>query len=256
MLPVALVFLISSVFSLVLQLYVFELSPPLSTDQREPTDQRVPTDPSVPEILKQDCQKLVDGQLLFEPSQTMHEGQSYLVFARLSRNPGVNITEGLQGSRFVIVKETVSCTVSMTLDAEEPEAFKIEKVPASRKDEQVLQANRYSQWDWRVTPTKQGQLHLLLFVTPILYVDGMGEQLKQFKQPPRVITVTPDYWYETRTFLKANWAIISGLLTAILIPLFLWFRKGIIDWCKKRFSKKEQFYPLPPPPDKSDSAKA
>jgi hypothetical protein len=30
-------------------------------------------------------------------------------------------------------------------------------------------------------------LHLLLYVTPMLYVDGIGEDLKQFKQPPRII---------------------------------------------------------------------
>ena len=75
----------------------------------------------------------------------------------------------------------------------------------------------------------------MLYVTPMLYVDDIGEGLKEFKQPPRIITVTPDYLYEAGTFLKENWAIISGLLTAIFIPLFLWFRTGIIDWLRKRF---------------------
>lgn len=209
-----------------------------------------------PEIVKNDCQKLVDGQLLFEPSRIMRQGSSYGLFARLTRNPGVDITSGLNGAQFVIVREMVSCKVSMSLDSEEPSAFLIEKMPSDRKDEQVLEPDKYSQWDWRVTPRKTGPLHLLLFVTPTLYVEGIGEELKQFKQPPRVITVTPDYWYETHTFLKDNWAIISGLLTAILIPLFLWFRKGIVEWSQKRFKKKVAFYTLPPPPDKSDSAKS
>ena len=149
----------------------------------------------------------------------------------------------------------MSCKVSVSPDAEEFQAFTIEKIPADRKDEQVLEPDKYSQWDWRVTPKKHGPLHLLLFVTPMLYVDGIGEELKQFKQPPRVITVKPDYWYKTRTFLKDNWSILSGLLTAILIPLFLWFRTGIVEWFKKRFKKKETFYALPPR-DKGDSAKA
>jgi hypothetical protein len=59
----------------------------------------------VPEIVKRDCQKLVDGQLLFDPSKKMRQGQSYSIFARLSRSPGVNISEGLNDSQFVIVKE-------------------------------------------------------------------------------------------------------------------------------------------------------
>jgi hypothetical protein len=200
----------------------------------------------IAEIVKKDCQKLVDGELLFEPSKSMRQGQSYSVFARLSRSPGINITEGLDGSGFVIVRERVSCKVSMSLDSEEPKAFIIEKVPADRKDEQFLEPNKFSQWDWRVTPQKHGTLHLLLYVTPLLYVEDIGEALKQFRQPPRIITVTPDYLYGFGVFLKDNWVIISGLLTAIIIPLLLWFRTQIIDWFKKHFKKKEVFYELPP----------
>jgi hypothetical protein len=199
-----------------------------------------PASPTVPEIVKKDCQRLVDGQLLFDPSQMMRQGQPQLVFARLSRNPGVNIAEGLEGGQFVIVKESVSCKVSMRLDSEEPGGFAIEKLPSDREDEQFLEPNKFSQWDWRVTPRKHGTLHLLLYVTPLLYVEGVGEALKEFRQPPRVITVTPDYWYESGAFLKENWVIISGLLTAIVIPLLLWFRAQIIDWFRKRARKKRR----------------
>jgi hypothetical protein len=87
-------------------------------------------------------------------------------------------------------------------------------------------------------PRKHGTLHLLLYVTPMLYVDGIGEQLKQFKQPPRLITVTPDYWYECTTFLNDHWAVLSTLLTAILIPLFLWFLKGIMPGSKNALPRK------------------
>jgi hypothetical protein len=204
-----------------------------------------PWENDVPEIVKKDCQKLVDGQLVFEPSRTMRQGTAYPVFARLSRGSGVNITEGLDGLHIVIAKERVSCKVSMSLDSEEPSAFFIDTVPAGRRDDQFLEPDKFSQWDWRVTPRKHGPLHLLLYVTPMLYVDGIGEQLKQFKQPPRVITVTPDYLYEFGEFLWAKWPLLSVLLTAVLIPLFLWFRKGIVDWFRKRFKKKEVFYDLP-----------
>jgi hypothetical protein len=33
------------------------------------------TEMQIPEIVKQHCQKLVDGRLLFEPSRTMREGR-------------------------------------------------------------------------------------------------------------------------------------------------------------------------------------
>ena len=191
-----------------------------------------------PEIVKNDCQRLVQGQLLFEPSRTMRQGKPYLVFARLTRAPGLQITEGLDRSHFVIEDAEVSCKVSMSLDAEEPGAFRIENVPADRKDEQFLEPDRYTEWDWRVTPKHHGSVHLLLYVAPMLYVDGIGEQLKQFPQPPKVITVGADYLYQYKTLVAENWATIGGLLTAIVIPLFLWFRKGLIDWFKQRSTKK------------------
>ena len=58
----------------------------------------------------------------------------------------------------------------------------------------------------------------------------------------RIITVTPDYLYESGAFLKDNWPILGGLLTAVFIPLFLWFRTGIFDWFQKHLKKKEVFY--------------
>ena len=84
-----------------------------------------------------------------------------------------------------------------------------------------------------------GVLHLLLYVTPMLYVQGIGEGLKEFKQPPKIITVTPDYLYGFSQFFKDNWTIISGLLGVVLIPLFLWFRAEVLDWFKKHFRKKD-----------------
>lgn len=224
-----------------------ELTLHVSWTEEGPDRNGTPIQPDVADIVKKDCQKLVDGQLLFEPSKTMRQGQPYSVFARLARtpsgngptgSPAVNIAEGLEGSNFTVVAERVSCKVAMSLDSEESAAFKIDKVPVDRKDEQLLEVGKFSQWDWRVTPRKNGPLHLLLYVTPMLYVDGIGEGLKEFKQPARIITVTPDYLYEFTQFFSDNWAIISGVLSLIVIPLFLWFRKEILEWIEERFKKK------------------
>jgi hypothetical protein len=129
----------------------------------------------------------------------------------------------------------------MSLDSEESNAFTIEKVPADRRDDQVLEPDKFSQWDWRVTPKKHGALHLLLFVIPMLYVDGVGEQLKEFKQPPRVITVTPDYFYESIQTVKDNWAIFSVLLVTLFIPFFVWLRKVAIDRKERRLAERKEF---------------
>jgi len=220
--------------------------PTMNNDEsQEEVKDEVP--PSIPEIVKKDCQKLAEGQLLFDPSRTMRQGKPYSVFAQLTRSAGVDITAGLEGSEFIIVKEHVSCKVSMSLDSQEPGAFLVDKVPAGRPDAQLLEPDTFTQWDWRVTPRKHGSLHLLLYVTPMLYRDEVGEGLQKFRQPPRVITVTPDYFYEFTRFVKENWTIISGLLGALFIPVFLWFRNEIIAWCKSYFGRKKRFgFPVPP----------
>lgn len=197
--------------------------------------------PAVPDVVKSECQHLVEGQLLFEPTTFMRQGRPDIIFARLARKGNANITEGLQGSSFVIVAESISCKVSMSLDSEEPGAFIIQEIPAGRKAEQLIEGEKYTQWDWRGTPRKHGVLHLLLFVTPVLYIDGVGEALRYVRQPPRVITVTPDYYYEVTSFVKENWLVIGGSLGVIIVPLFLWSLKLASGWLKSRFGKKKQY---------------
>jgi hypothetical protein len=188
----------------------------------------------VPDVVKEDCQRLVAGKLVFAPSATMRQGQSQVVFARLSRGADTKILGGLDGSKVVIENAQVSCLVSMKLDSQEEGAFKIVKIPAGRTDEQILLPDKYSQWDWRVTPLKSGVLHLLLYVTPMLYVNGVGKGLKQFPQEPRIITVSPDRVYAVWGLLVAHWAIWSVLLTVIVVPFLVWGFPKIKAWWEKR----------------------
>jgi hypothetical protein len=181
-----------------------------------------PMSPYVPDIIKQDCQHLVEGQLVFAPLATMRQGEGCLVSARLGRGTDTNIRSGLDGGTFIIENTKVSCMVSMTLDSQEASAFKIENSPTGRPDEQFLLPNQFAEWNWHVTPLKHGVLHLLLYVTPVLYVDGIGRGLKLIPQPPRVIKVTPDYLYQFWSVVSANWAVSGTVFTAVIIPLVIW----------------------------------
>jgi hypothetical protein len=207
--------------------------------EREKDDERRSHSSERPflDVLKKDCQKLVAGQLVFVPATTMRQGNGYMVSARLSRGADALITRGLDGKGIVIEKTLVSCMVSMNLDSQEQDAFKIENMPAGRKDEQILLANTFSQWDWRVTPLKSGTLHLLLYVTPMIYVNNVGESVKHFPQPARVITVSPDYVFAVKSFVLSNWAVWGSILTAIIIPAFVWMLRKIN---KRREEKHEK----------------
>ncbi|HLY99410.1 MAG TPA: hypothetical protein VKT33_10130 [Candidatus Angelobacter sp.] len=191
------------------------------------------------EVVKGDCQHLVDGQLVFTPSTIMRQGQPYIVSARLSRGTDTHITSGLDGKTVIIENTQVSCMVSMKLDSHEPKAFTIDNIPASRKDEQILVANTYTQWDWRVMPVKSGTLHLLLYVAPMLYVDGVGQGLKQVPQPPRVITVSPDRVYAIVHFILEHWAVWSAILSVVIMPFFIWGVKKLKNWSDKKVVAKK-----------------
>lgn len=167
----------------------------------------------------------------------MRQGQSAVVSARLSRGIDVNITKNLDGN-LVIESTQVSCLVSLVLSSEEEGAFTIANIPEGRKDEQVLRADHFAQWDWRITPQKSGVLHLLLYVTPMLYIDGVGQGVDQIPQPPRVITVSPDYAYAIRKWCSTNWVIIVFLLSAIFIPLTVWLYGKFTD--ARKASKEKQ----------------
>jgi hypothetical protein len=175
----------------------------------------LPSEPTL-EAARHTCENLVDGMVLFKPDTQMRQGQTYQVFARVSRKPGVDIRNGLDSS-FTVESVSVSCKVEVRLDSQESNAFQIDKLPADRQDAQMLVADTYTQWDWRVMPKKHGTLHLLLYVTPILYFNGSKESgTKNFDQPAKVITVRPDYWFEAKTFVTTNWAVLSGLGTLLV----------------------------------------
>lgn len=171
------------------------------------------------EIRMEDCVHLVEGQLLFQPETSMKEGVTYQVFARMTRNPNVNIAKGLNSSDIRIETTKASCNVSMYLKSGEPDAFDIDP-KADAPIQHLIEANSYTQWDWTVTPKRCGQHHLLLYVTPLLWVQGINQWGNEgFPQAPRLISVKIDYWYASKNLIVNYWAIWTVVLTALALPL-------------------------------------
>lgn len=170
----------------------------------------------------------------------MRQGEAKRVMARLSRGADTKITEGLDTGSFVIENTKVSCMVSMRLESQEHDAFKIEDTLQPGGTPKLLLRDSHVDWNWFVTPRKSGTLHLLLYVSPMLYVEGVGQALTEIPQKPRLITVSPDYWYTAWQTIVDNWPIWSVLLTAVAIPLFLWF----IGKLPRKRSRRVGFQPV------------
>jgi len=81
---------------------------------------------------------------------------------------------------------------------------------------------------------RSGVLHLLLYVSPMLYVDGVGSALQEIPQTSRVITVSPDYLFEIWHLISVYWPIWAVILTAIIIPLGLWLKGKLSEWRNAR----------------------
>jgi hypothetical protein len=67
--------------------------------------------------------------------------------------------------------------------------------------------------------------------------EPLGKSLKQFPQPARVITVSPDYVFAVKNFVLGNCAVCGSILTAIIIiPAFIWMLRKV----KKRREEKDE----------------
>lgn len=191
---------------------------------------QVPPPKDHEEIMRKECQHLTDGKLIFQPTQTMRQGVSYLVEARVGRGASADLTKDLEGSNFKIENTKASCKVAMLLTSQEESAFNIRKSPPDRQEDQYILADSYAQWQWNVLPKKSGTLHLRIYVAPVLYVNGIFDGMERYVPlAPRVITVTPDYVFAIRSNLEDHWSIYSVVMNAVAIPLVLWGIKKLRD---------------------------
>jgi hypothetical protein len=188
--------------------------------------------------VQEDCRRLVNGQLLFYPQASMWQGTPYIVSARLSRGTDPLILGGwTPGSK--LEQTLVSCMASLTLDSQEPDAFIIQEIPKGRSADQALVSGKFAQWDWRVTPKHYGMLHLLLYVTPTIYIDNLGAGVKQLPQQPRVISVKASYLYVAEATMLDHPTFSSGVFTLVVVPIYLWGFKAYSRWREdRRYAKK------------------
>lgn len=205
--------------------------------QLEADDNHTPAPPDVPDFVKTECEKLVAGQLAFAPIAKMQQGKTEIISARLARGVDPLIThDWTDGSKITVENTPASCQASITLMPVEQGDFRIErKWPPEKADpKQPVYKNKYTPWEWWVTPLRHGVLKLQLYVTPYIVIDGIGVSGKGFPQQPRSITVTADYVFEVKYSIVKHWAIWSVFITVILTPLCVWIFNKIVEIRKNR----------------------
>lgn len=158
-------------------------------------------------LLKDRCDRVVQGQLAYEPTKAMIEGQATPVTARIVRGHDEHILANMPDGRVESV--AVTCVVSAHLTAPDKSEFDIVSLDPVT-DPRFLGENTTEQWTWRVTPLKHGKkMHLLLTVVP--YVSGShGDLPTSVHEIDREIEVNASRWFEAKKYAGQLWVLLGG----------------------------------------------
>ena len=163
-----------------------------------------PTPPqeSIDEILK----KLPMGEVLFNAPKEMKVGETELVEVRISQNITENLTKELKGRGEPEIRETkVSPYMKVRLAGIN---FDIDPQNGA---EQIIERDKYTHWEFHVTPLKSGLQTLKLTYYVIIPFQGADRQKEYEVGDWEVsVNVTP------MGLLKCYWQFIVGTLIAII----------------------------------------
>ena len=188
---------------------------PTPTPKPTPTLTLTPPQESIDEILK----KLPMGRVLFNPPKEMKVGEMELVEVRITQNITENLTKGLEGHGEPQIKETkVSTYMKVRLTGRNFDIDPKNGVP------QIIESDKYTPWEFHVTPLKSGIQTLKLTYYVIIRIQGADRQ-KEYKVGDWEVNVkvTP------MGLLKCYWQFIVGTLIAIVALII-----SIIGIRKKR----------------------
>jgi hypothetical protein len=165
------------------------------------------TTPTYHELIEKALKELPIGKILFNPSEKMKVGDTELVEVRITQNITEDLRKGLEGRGKVKIKETeVSSYMKVCLTGS---AFKI--VPEI-SEPQIIESDKYTEWQFHVTPLKSGLQTLKLTYFVIISIADYGDRQKEYKVGEWEVNVKVN----PRYFLKCYWRFIVGTLIAIV----------------------------------------
>lgn len=159
------------------------------------------------------------GNILYNPPTEMTLNVTETVEIRIGKNELSDTA--LSGSGTIQTAEIpISQTMSVRLccgDSKNGDPFDIRSTSAEKQlvDDPLVDEDEFTEWLFQVTPRKQGQQELQLFVSAY-YDFGNGNQITKDEVFKRQISVQVDAAAEAQNWLSHYWQWISLL---VLIPL-------------------------------------
>jgi hypothetical protein len=164
-----------------------------------------------------ELKKLSSGKVLFDTPHQMKVGASERVSVRIAKTITQDFFEGLihtQESEIENIRTSRFMAVSLKGDD-----FKVE---ALGNEEQIIEDNDFTQWDWKVVPLKSGNRKLWVSIT--IQVKAENEQArKTLPVLEKEIPVKINPMYSIGTFVGQHWQWLTA--SAIIPVVGLLFKK-------------------------------
>jgi hypothetical protein len=172
--------------------------------------------------LQQAWKELKEGQIAYEPSRAMTQGTPEMVLVRIARGDVIDVQSGFRDRAWVErVKVSGSMRVTLTGD---PDDFSI--VALSSETQALVGPG--SDWSWRVTPLRSGNLPLHLRVTARIHLSNGSQENYDLPVKTAQIAVRADRVWQAKAFWDRNWQWVLGS------PIVL----GALGWLSARALKR------------------
>jgi hypothetical protein len=156
------------------------------------------------------------GRILFDPPAAMKQGRKERVTVRISKNALEDLKKDIPPDRNTTI-DKIDVLPFMTVKLSGGDAFQVESL--EKKEDQFVGADRFTDWNYDVTPSKSGEQELDLAVGVRIKLPTGGEEVRFYPLYERKVKVSVSVWYSTTHFVSDHWEWIAG---TVLIPLLVW----------------------------------
>ncbi len=200
-------------------------TPPPTGDGQTPNPVSPPTlAPALTtdDLMERAYAQLREGQLAFNPPQTMRLGESAVIRLRLTRYGNVaapTLVAGLGSDRRVL---TDMVKVGSTMRAQlSGDTFQVEPLSS---EEQLVVGDAYNEWAWRVAPQSGGTHALTLRISAVITV-GSEKMVRDFPVKETTVTVQVSLVRTVGRALGEYWKELLGLMVPTgsgAVGIWLW----------------------------------
>ncbi len=182
-----------------------------------PTATPAPYPQNLDEIVQAELKKLSPGRILFNVPHEMRQGVTEKVEARLTKAITEDLSKGLKGKGVPQIEDIkLNTLMSVRLNGDK-DSFDIKSLS---HEDQIVEGEGFTQWEWDVTPLKFGGQSLSLTVTIRMKMPTYGEERKDYPVFEKQISVMVNPWHIVCKFVEDYWQFI---ITAMLVPIIGWF---------------------------------